>query len=71
MSSEVEIIRCWLKGLFKTIENADDVEVKDFNFGPLEDKSKPRVATTGCTYKSLVSCKRFKQSNKPTWFRLF
>ena len=29
MSSEVEIIRCWLKGLFKTIENADDVELKD------------------------------------------
>ena len=36
MSTEADVIRCWLRGLFKTIENADDVEVKDFNFGPLE-----------------------------------
>ena len=72
MSSEVEIIRCWLKGLFKTIENAEDVEVKDFNFGPLEEKSKPRLTQKGCTYKSLVSFNRFfKNSNNPPWFRLY
>ena len=55
MSSEVEVIRCWLKGLFKTIENADDVEVKDFTFGPLEDKLKPRLANKSCSYNSLAS----------------
>jgi len=42
MSTEADVIRCWLRGLFKTIENVDDVEVKDFNFGPLEQFGEKR-----------------------------
>ena len=51
MSCEADIIRCWLRGLFKTIENAEDVEVKDFQFGPLEEKEKCKELHN----KSLVS----------------
>ena len=53
MSCEADIIKAWLKGLFKTIENAEDVEVNEFDFGPLEEKEKCKKIPE---YKSLVSC---------------
>ena len=56
MSSEVEIIQSWLREVFKTIENVDDVEIKEFNFGALERKHKYRESIKKeHEYKTLVS----------------
>ena len=52
MSCEADIIKSWLRGLFKTIENAEAVEVNEFDFGPLEEKEKKKQYHQ---YKSLVS----------------
>ena len=56
MPGEVEIIRLWLAEVFKTIENVDNVEVKDFDFGPLENKHRQREKRDkNFKYKSIVS----------------
>jgi len=51
MSCEADIIKSWLRGLFKTIENAEAVEVNEFDFGPLEEKEKKKQYHQ---YKSLT-----------------
>ena len=40
MCSEVEVIHLWLTELLRSVENADDVLVKNFSFGPLEKRLK-------------------------------
>lgn len=62
MCSEVEVIHVWLTELLRTVENADDVLVKNFSFGPLEKRLKTGDYLRGETIReSLVRIPRLTE----------
>ena len=59
MCSEVEVIHLWLTELLRSVENADDVLVKNFSFDPLEKRLKTGDYLRGETIReSLVRIPR-------------
>lgn len=58
MCSEVEVIHVWLTELLRTVENADDVLVKNFSFGPLEKRLKTGDYLRGETIRESLAVLR-------------